>query len=468
MPIVPIPLSGGAYTNIDKQELGSSEKAAEMKNLMLSDSGANIGRPGLSSFATMDVACEAIHEFNNHLFVVGIDRRFYKVTSAGVVSDITGSAGGLGGSARPNFAEDGTLLGVSGGGAPMTWDGTNSVITMVGSAPSTDSLVYLDGYWLAINSSDDIQFAGPTSADRATWSAADFFQAEGLPDSTEALAVLQRELFVFGEDSTEVYQNFGDVSVPFRRVFFIDVGISAKDSLVNESYTLWFLDENRRFSYFNGRTPTPISFPFDKDVQRMSTVSDCFGSRIQIDQHNLIAWTFPTEGRCFVFDSKKAEYVGEWAGFENGIEARFRMNGHVYMRAWDQHFIADYNEPKVWELSTSNYADGSNPRLCLRTSGELDHGTRNRKRNIWYRMTVKRGVATTTVTDPIFEVRFRDDDKDWGNPYQLSLGATGEEATVLELRNTGLYRKREIEIRCTDAVEFSFINMEENVEVLSH
>ena len=468
MPIVSIPIQGGPNQNVDRQEL-SDGTAYKLENTLLSDSGANIGAPGFSSFADLgSVHGVSATIWNDLLFVVGTDRRFYKITSAAVVTDITGTDGGLGGTTRPNFSNDGTYIAISGGGTPQRWDGTSTVANMPGSAPAADIVEYLDGYWLAINSSGDIQWAGPSSAERDTWSAADFFQAEGLPDDPLTLAVNLRELFIFGEESTEIFQNYGDVSVPFRRVFFVERGIAAKRSVIKEGNTLWFLGNDRRVYYFEGRTPKVVSFSFDKEIQEMTTVSDCFGTRIQIDQFSLLIWTFPTEGKTFIVDAKSGKYLGEFSSFETGLKSRFRMNGYAYWPSLDKHYITDYLDSNIWELSRDYYAYGDNPRRCLRRTGPIDHGTGNKKRNVYYEFHIKRGVGNSSVSDPQFVVRFRDDDKGWSDEYLVSLGATGDESIVRRLHNTGTYRRREIEIYCTDAVEFNLTKIMESVEPLGN
>lgn len=468
MPIVTIPMSGSAFQAVDKQELSNPEVASKFDNLILSQAGSSIGRPGLSSFTMIsNSAISNCTIFNNHIFAVTEDRVFWKIDSAGTVTNLVGADGLLGGSDRPTFASDGTYLAIAGGGVPMRWDGTNDVENMPGSPPSTNEIVFMDGYWLAIDDTD-IRWAGPTAVTRETWSAADFFQPEGQPDDPVSIKILQKELFIFGDESLEVWQNFGDASVPFRRVFFVDIGTSARQSIVQANNTLWFLDEDRRFVFLNGRTPQIVSIPaLDREIQRLTTVSDCFGNVIQIDGNNLITWTFPTEGKCYVFDYARSQYIGEWYGFEDSAKTRFRMNSHVYWRSENKHYVGDYDDGTIWELSAGAYSDGSLPRRCRRRSGEIDHGTGNRKRNNSYRFHVKRGVATTSVTDPKMEVRFRDDGKPWSNPYHVSLGQIGDELSVIKIHNTGIYRKRQIEVVCTDAVDFKLMKVEEDVEAMA-
>lgn len=465
MPIVPIPFSGGAFQSVDKSALSSPDVAIKFENMLLSDAGENVDRPGYTSFAQISGSPVLNHiEFMEFLVVVTEDRKIYSIDIVGAIVDITG-AESLGGTLRPQFASDGEFLAIAGGAAPQRWNATGNTELMPGSPPNCSQIVYLDGYWITFLLDDqELRFAGPTAALRIVWNTADFFQAEGLPDNIVSIAVLQRDLFVFGEDSTEVYQNLGFVSVPFQRAFFIDEGTLAQSSVIKVDRTLWFLDEQRRFSFFNGRTPITISTPFDKDVQALGTVSDCFSSYVHISNQYLILFTFPTEGRTFVFDIKSKKYIGEWNGFINGRTRRYVLQSHIFWVSQNKHFIGDYRTGEIHELTFDAKKDGDDIIRRVRSSGEINHGTENLKRNISYRFTVKRGVATAQTPNPVFEIRFRDDGKPWSQPEQVSLGATGDTKSSVRVFNTGLYENREFEVIMTDPVEFNLSRVEENIE----
>lgn len=469
MPIVPIPLTGGAYTNMDKQEIANPEFSIALDNALLNIVGSNVGRPGLSNFTTVGGSpIIGTKYFNSVIVAVTADRQIHQINSAGVVTNKLGSGGLLGGTGIPVFATDGTYLAVAGGGFPQRWDGAvaTGFEIMPGGPFQTTHIVYLDGYWMTFNG-EDIVWAGPTALSRDIWSAANFFQAEGRPDAPNALVVLQRELFIFGEKTTEVWSNFGDVSVPFRRVFFMDIGTVAPLSITQAESTLVFLDDRRRFSFFNGRQPQVVSFPFDKQVQQLGTVSDCIGHTINIDGHYLVVFSLPTEAKTFVFDYTSQKYIGEWYGFDDSVESRFRMSGYSFFESQNKHYVGDYDNGTVWELSLNNHSDGTVARRVLRRTGEIDHGTGNLKRNIWYRFHLKRGVGNAAVTHPVMSVRFRDDGKPWSNPVHVSMGAVGDDESTYMIHNTGMYRKRQIEVSCTDAVEFKLIKVEENVDLKS-
>lgn len=463
MPLVPIPINQGSFKNADSFEIGQG--AAELKNLLINDAGSNVSRPSLTEFATIGSSpVIGLTFFDDQLFAVAENRQMYAISSEGIVTNVADAA--LEGTARPVFANDGTYLAIAGGGAPKRWDGGTATEDMPGSPVDCTHVIYLDGYWINFLLDDqELRFAGPTSVLRATWNSSDFFQAEGLPDNIQAIAVLNRELYAFGSDSTETFFNYGDSSNPFKRTFFIDRGLGAKYSLVQADNTLWYLDSDRRFVQLQGRNPVTISTPYDRIIRGYSTVSDCWGTVIERDSHYLIVWTFPTVEKTVVFDYKN-QYWSEWDTFIDGVASRMTMHSAVHAKGWNKFFVGDPSDGTIWELSKTSHADGVYPRRLLRRTGQIDHGTGNRKRSNYYLFDVKRAVGTGSST-PIMEVRVNDDGQGWSEPEQVELGITGEAQQPIRIDMRGIYRKRQIEVTVTDSVEFVLHSIQEDVEVMT-
>lgn len=454
---------------MDPTEVGDPSVAIASKNCVVTDSGALLDRPGLSSFGAIgSYSVDGIAEFGNYLVAVTANRRVYSITSAGAVTDITGSVT-LDGTSTPTFTTDGGELVICGGGEPKMWTGSGNTAALTGSPPDISHMVYIDGYYLGLVPADDaIQWAGPTNTLRQTWSAANFFEAEALPDNSAAIADNLGELFVFGSETTERYRDFGDSSVPFRRSAIpVDKGTRSPYSVVKADSTLAFLDSEGSFLQFQGSTPVNVGVPWvDRYVKRLSTITDCRGFRIDIDGSYQILWTFPTEGVGLIYDYKNKTWR-EWDGLENGVPARFRGACYLYHKAHNKHYVGDYRQGRVWQMSREFHADGDNPRKVLHTSGYIDFGTAKRKRNLYYDFHVKRGVGASGAREPRFEVSYRDDGGQWTDPQEITLGTIGDNRHVVRLHNQGIYTKRQIAISMTDNAEFTLSRIDDEVEVLA-
>jgi hypothetical protein len=462
----PIPLNKGLYKNVDKGSLRSPEFAREWRNVITDESGAVFDRPALEVFATIgSYPIEAIYYWDAFdVAIVVSNRKFYSVTSAGVVTNITGS--NLAGTNRPVFATDGTYLAIAGGGAPQQWSGSGNTASLAGSPPSTKWISYLDGYWiLQLNDDQEFRWAGPTSSARATWSSANFFQAEAFPDDLVAQAVLFRELYGFGKDGLEIFQNYGQGSVPFQRTFVLEQGCEAGYSVTAFDNTLGFLNHERRIMQLQGRTPVHISIPIDETLHEMETVSDCWGTHIQIGKNYFAVWTFPTEEKCFAYDYRQQRWY-EWDGFQNGESDRMKVNCHTFARGWNKHLVGDPVTGTVYNMTNDSHADASQSLRRLVRTGQYNHGTSVRKRSNFYLFDIKRGVGTPGDTEPVFSVRVNDDNKGWSEPQTFGLGYPGENEDPLRIHLRGIYRKRELEISMTDNAEFLLNGIEEDVDPL--
>lgn len=460
----PIDISKGAFTAVEGTELPQGGYATELRNLLINKAGSNVDRPALSAFASCGgYPVMGLFYFRPANVVVavtneGASRKVWSITEAGVTTDITGTA--LTGSSRPVFASDGTYLAIAGGGAPIQWSGSGTTAALAGSPEDTTHIAYLDGYWiLPLLSDQELRWAGPTAVSRSTWNSANFFQAEGLPDNISAITVLLRELYCFGPESTEIFQNFGDTSTPFRRTFFLERGIIAPYSLTEADNTLWWLDNKRDFVRMEGRTPVIKSEPIASVIKGFTTVSDCFASRIEIGGFHLIVWTFPTEERSFCYDYQNDSWA-EWDGFVDGATARLPINAHVYVPEWNRHLVGGISAGQIYTLSFSNKADGSNVLRRKRVIA-YDWGTSRRKRSEYYLFHVRKDVATASTTAPVFQVRVNDDKKGWSEPQLIALGTLGSNQTPIRVRAGGIYRRRELEITMTDPVAFSITRLEE-------
>lgn len=466
MALIKIPIDQGAFKNVDPFEGGDLGHAAELKNMLINDAGTNVSRPGLLNFSTLGDGSSPVTglaTFMNKLVAVTEDRSIYQISTTGASLDITGTA--LEAGSRPIFDNDGTYLAIAGGGAPKRWIGSGDTELMPGSPEDCTHINYLDGYWiLHLINDQEFRWAGPTSAARDAWNTANFFSAEGLPDKVRSQAVLLREFYSFGDESTEIFFNYGDSSVPFKRTFFIDTGIGAPRSVVKADNTLWWFDNRRRIVKLEGRTPTFISTPYDKVFRQLNVVGDCFGSVIDIDGFYLIVWTFPSEERVFVFDYKK-NYWSEWDGFVNGQTSSMEFNSYVGYQ--NRHYVGSRTEGKVYELKFDAKTDVGDTLRCIRRTGSITHGTQARKRSNYYLMNVEMGMGAQGGVEPKMQVRVKDDGNPWSPPVFIDLGNIGDPQEPIRIDLRGIYRRRQLEVSVTDAVSFKINSIEEEVEGIS-
>lgn len=467
MAFVDVAINEGLFSSVSEFELQNSPKASILSNLLINDAGSNQTRPGLgpeSGFATLGAKAIGATYFQGRAIFVTEERDVWALSSDGTTENITGAK--LGGDRRPFFATDGRILAIAGGGKPIQYLGGGTTELMPGNAPTCSHMLYLDGYWIAnMLGTGEFAFAGPTRDLRETWNALDFATAEALPDSINAIATSIRELHIFGPESVEIFQNYGEEDVPFVRIFTLDNGLVAPYSVINANNTLFWLDSNRRFVESRQRTPVFISNEIHSEIQAMTVVSDCYGYKIDYKDQFLLVWVFPTERKSYWYNYK-TQQCGRFESFVSDTDVTFRLNAYAYDKDTNTHYVADNTSAKIFKFSDAYLHDGDQPIRRIRRTGVITHGTFVRKQSNRYRIWVKRGMGALDTTEPYLLIRFRDDGKPWSAFRRVGLGKIGQMESYVEISYREIYRARQIEIVCTDAVGLWINRIQEDVEVL--
>ena len=94
------------------------------------------------------------------------------------------------------------------------------------------SVTNMDGYYVVTEEGTDSFYISALD-DASSWDALDFASAEDTPDDALVVMKQNRDLWVFGEQTTEVYYNSGDTDFPFTRVAggVFDEGLGAVASV---------------------------------------------------------------------------------------------------------------------------------------------------------------------------------------------------------------------------------------------
>lgn len=471
MPIRELPISKGTYKTQNSRSLRNSEFAEVLRNLFIDEAGANFDRPTLDLFETLD-SIESIgaYYFGGYVVFVTADRKIYSVDLNGDIDDVTGEP--LPGVARPVFADNGTTLFIAGGGAIIKWAGFgNTTALLGGSPPDATHIVFLDGYLLVnrrleAENNKVVQYSDLDTTE--TWPADNIFTAMADPDEIQAVAVAQREIYLVGEQSLEVWQNLGTDPVPFGRVYIWQYGTPAPYSVCVEDNSLFFLDQNRRIWRIAGRQIVDLGAAIQAELSSYESVNDCWSASFTWKGAIHVIFVFPTAGAAWSIDLRNSQWT-EWSGFDNGT-ARVRLNCLVYLKNNGSIFAGDYATGKIWQFSDSVKTDAGGVFERGRRFGWVDAGGSIRKRANMIRANLNRNVAaaytgTSSETNPTLEWRWRDDGREWSDWRQGSIGERGENRNYIEFRRLGVYRSRQHELRVTDPCEFNLQSVEVDEEV---
>lgn len=473
MPISTIEISQGAFKTRNKLSLKNAPFAQELINLFIDNAGSNYDRPTLDLFATVG-SDEVIgmNYFDGRLICVGVDRKIYSIDESGIVLDITGDP--LPGDNRATFTNDGQSLYIAGGKAPLKWDGVGNTTELLGgSPPDMTHITFLDGVLFGNRRIDAennkvMQYTDVDTPDG--WIGTNIFSGQADPDDIQGHVISQREIYLVGESTTEVWQNVGaNPDAPYVRSFVWESGTRAAYSITNPEGGVNFLDQKRRVIRILGRQIEDLSEPVREEFADYTNVDDCASFFFSYKGSTHVVYVFPSEGKVWSVDLKNKQWT-EWRGFNNGW-IRPQLNVLFYVKSQDTTYAADHQTGRVWKLSETVKTEAGGIFKRQRTFSHKDNGAKIRKQANGLKLNVDRSVTeyegTPSQINPTVELRWKDDNKDWSEYRQGRFGEVGNNRDYIDFRRLGIYRNRQYEMQISDPVDFTLNSIETDEEILS-
>lgn len=474
MKTVKVPLFSEIYRNID--DTVGNDVNWSLVNGYRDEKGGINSRPGSNLVDTFHSSGAApvngIYWWDKRglMFVSAGDRLYSLSFNGASYSKVNLTTDVLQTTGITSFANDGTNLYAANGGRIVYTNGTSATTYIADTdAPTAVTCIgWLDGYLLALNKTDSTIYFSEVN-DAATWSALDYFLAPGNPDDIIEFRIHNRDIYLFGTASIEIWENDGET--PFSRApgGFIQVGCIAAKSVVQTESALYWLDSNRRFSVFAGNQPQVISSPFDRELQTFANISGCVGVRLVINGADFIIWNFPSQDRSLVYNVNLQDWTewGTWIPATNSYR-RYFGQAAAFSPAFGKILGGAYDVPNVYEISPDYLTDNGTSIRLVRRSGHIDYGSSKFKRGEEFRMRVRRGDDDNSSTSPPeVTLRWRDNNRPtWSNDHVISLGAPGSSDMIYRALRTGMYRTRQYEISTADAARLVMADAEEDVELL--
>ena len=409
--------------------------------------------PGLKSFVDIgNGAIRGMRRVDGVLYVVA-GTGLFSVTIAGVASS---SLGAIPGTAIVSMAHDGTNL--------VIVVGTTSQYSYNGSTFTTTTLpfisnrvLYLDTYMIHQRANTG-QFFISASNSVTSYSALDFATKEGQPGDIVTIISSNRDLILFGEETTETWRNVGNTDFAFRRQegTFQERGALALNSPIEMDNDVYYIGDDRSVYRLQGYTPIRISHHgIEKWLgeQSKSDIDLAFGMTITHEGHYWYILTL--DKRTWVYDATVSAETGqpEWFQLLSLGETNWRVD--VSERAYGKTYCGG-GDGVIYELSTTTMNENGERQLKRRTTPYY-HNERHRLSFNRLELGFEAAVATSSVADPQVSLEIsRDWGNTWGNRRYRSLGQLGQYRKAAVWRRNGAPRTSVFKIEVTDDVEVTF------------
>lgn len=482
MPEAPVPFANKQASGYD--ELSGASPVA--MNVVVDGAGCVLRRPGIvatglapSTAVDSSGLVGLYRTIGGTLVAVGggvAERAIYAVTSGGAVKLGGGVPGtGLRGTGRPTFAETEMLLVLAGGADVQKVELASLRSSRLGGSPPLATHVLANASRLLLNDvSVDLTkvrfsdvFIGTTSfANAEVWSlggigTSGYFTAEGKPDPVIAVHEDTNEVLVFGSQTLQSF--VPDAQLTYAPVATREIGLSAAYSVIKYDQDFYWIDHLRRIVAGGARNYDSISDAIQKTLDQMTTFSDAWGAKILVDFADCLLWTFPTDGRSFMF--QKGIGWSQWAGQSGGNWAPLGV-GCVFQPFDGTDPIVGMTDGRIGTFSFDAATDFGTPiRASVRT-GYQNHDTDKLKLCRALYLSLRRG-ETTSTTGPQALLRWRDRPGAWEAEVPVDLGASGDTEIMVPLRGLGTYRRRQWEFEYMGTERLALVGATEDFQVLS-
>lgn len=369
-----------------------------------------------------------------------------------------------------SMTDNGTQLFISCNPDGFIYNATTSTFGQITDAdfPGSGLVEYDDGYFV-FNEPNSQKIWITSLLDGTSIDALDFASAEGSPDLVVGVATTHREVWVFGTNSVEAWNNTGAADFPFERISgaFNEIGCSAPYSIAKLDNGLFWLGSDARGRGMvykaNGYRGERIStHAVEWQIQSYGDISDAVAYTYQQDGHSFYVLNFPSASKTWVYDVATQLWHERASG--NNLEYRDRGNCHVNFN--DTTVIGDFQDGRIYALDPTTYADDTAIQKWLRAWRALPPGQNDLKRTAHHALQLdcESGVGldgVTQGTDPQVMLRWSDDGgHTWSNEHWRSMGGLGATGTRVIWRRLGMTQKlrdRVYEVSGTDPVKIAIL-----------
>ena len=320
-------------------------------------------------------------------------------------------------------------------------------------------VAFVDGYFM-VNNPGTGQFQISSLYDGITWDGLDFGVAEGLPDPVVGLLVNNRQAWVFGTRSVEVYWNSGDADFPFARIdgSFIEHGCAAAFTAQKFAGTVAWLSDKGQVLMANGYQAQRISnHAVELAIRQAGDVSGAIAWTHAIDGHTFYCLSLPGAPTAWCYDLSTSQWH-ERAELVGGVYAPSRISCAAY--AYGKWVGGDSTDGRLYHLDPNTYDHDGDPLAWERTAPRLNQ---DGKRIFVSRFTLdmETGVGldgTQQGTDPQVMLQVS---KDGGHTYGAerwnSAGKMGAYRHRAKWDRVGQGRDLVFRVRGTDPVKIMIL-----------
>lgn len=302
------------------------------------------------------------------------------------------------------------------------------------------SVVFLDGYFVL--STDKKKIIISNLNDGLSYNALDFATAEADPDGISALQVVNNQLVVIGEKTTELFTNRGGAQFPFQRIngLVINIGTTSPGSVTKVGQTFFMLGSSGTGSdtayIFNGNSYSEVANPGIARLIETSDIKEATSTSYGYLGAEFAACSFG--GSTIVYDTKTSAWHERNLTTSTGTVRSVISNA---IEAYGETIVGSAFDGSIGIMSMDEYKDfGLTIRRVVSSPRFSDKMIRKSLARL--EVLAETGESRGNQKEPIIGLSIsRDGGKTYGNPRFRTLGAEGQFDRRVVWRRNGSFRK---------------------------
>lgn len=330
-----------------------------------------------------------------------------------------------------------------------------------GNYQSASSVATIDGY-TAFSVIDSGQFFISALNDTTIYSALDYAYAQAVSDNIVRLVVYNRQLYIFGTNSIEIWYDTGNLTFPLQRIdgILIQRGLGAKFSTATEVDGIYWLGEDkiiyRTKDYFPERIST---YAIENEISNYETIEDAIAFIYTQVGHKFYCLTFPTANKTWVYDI--STNLWHERGSLNSTQTQIQKWHCLYHANFNgDNIVNGIVNGKLCELDLNTYTEDGVPLISEAIScAQFDSYNYKFIDRLGLMMDFGVGVdGNSQGENPKIMMNFSTDGGyTWSEENENSLGDIGQYPTELYWERLGKCRSMIFKIRISDPVKRTII-----------
>ena len=300
-----------------------------------------------------------------------------------------------------------------------------------------------------------------------------FGAAESTPDLISAIVSNNREVWVFGTGTTEVWYDAATIPFPLAPIqgAYNEIGCVAPFSIAKLDNSIFWLGADPRgygIIYRNqGYTGKRVStHAVEYAIQNYGNITDAVAYTYQEEGHAFYVINFPSANATWAYDVATDAWH-ERASLNN-LGQFTRHRGNCQMNFNNVTVVGDYETGNLYALDLNIYADNDQPQKWVRSWRPLPPNQNNLRRTAQHtlQLVCETGVGLNLGQgeDPQVMLRWSDDGgHTWSDEHWTAMGKIGEYGYRAIWRRLGMttkLRDRIYEVSGTDPIKLAIMGAE--------